>query len=198
MTVPGGYEDVVTDVEFDDGDEMFLENDDDYFYDERYGDWTLRPEWMHQECADPQAAMEHGTCCKYPADALVRRALDHAEAVVGVLGAFDAGDGGGGDCADAARELARLFDSVPGLVAEIRAALPGVGKTGAAQLLCPIGRLTLLSIELAGRSGCPWACSDHEAPDRRPELAPVVSLLEACDEALWAAVLPRPRRRRGA
>lgn len=187
-------EDVVADVGFDDGDESFFEDDDDYIYDDRYGDFSLRPEWMHPECVDPCAALEHGTCCKYPADVLVRRALGHADAVDLALCAFDGGDRDDGDCAQTSRALSRLFDEVPGLVAEIRAALPGADKTVAAQLLCPIGRLSLLSLELAGRSGCPWACGEHGAPDRRPVLAPLVPLLEECNEALWSAVLPQPRR----
>ncbi len=191
MTVPGGYGDV--DIEFDDDDEAFLDDDD--YYDDQYGDRMPRPEWMHPECADPCAAMDHGTCCKYPADALVRRAIDQAEAVERALCAFDAGERGDGECARTAGDLARLFDSVPGLVAEIRAALPAMDRTVAAQLLCPVGRLLLLSLELAGRNGCPWACGEHGAADRRPLLAPLIPLLEGCDEALWAAVLPRPRRR---
>ncbi len=173
-------------IEFDYDDE-----DDDYFYDGRYGYRGLRPEWMHPDCADPCAALEQGTCCKYPADVLVRRALDLAEAVDRAHRAFDYDEG---DCVPTARELARLFESVPGLVAQIMAVLPSVDKTVGAQLLCPIGRLNLVSLELAGRSGCPWACTEHGAPDRRPALAPLVSLLEECDEALWAAILPRPRR----
>jgi hypothetical protein len=190
-------EDVDACIEFDDDDddddELFPDDDDDYFDDDLDGYRALRPEWMHPECADPCAALELGTCCKYPAGTLVRRALDLAEAVDRVLNAFDGSDS---ECAQTARELAVLFDSVPGLVAEIRAVLPGADKTVAAQLLCPIGRLNLVSLELAGRSGCPWACDDHGAPDRRPVLAPLASLLEVCDEALWAAILPRPRRRR--
>lgn len=189
----------VADIEFDDDDdedELFLEEDDDYFYDDRYGDLALRPEWMHPKCVDPSTAMEHGTCCKYPADLLVRRALGFAEAVDQALRMFDVGEGGQDECKQAASDLTRLFECVPEFVAEIRAALPRMDKMVAAQLLCPIGRLSLLSLELARRSGCPWACSDHGAPDRRQALAPLASLLEDCDEALWAAVLPKPRRRR--
>lgn len=186
-------EDVDAYIEFDDDDDELFFDDDDYFDDDRYGYRVLRPEWMHPECADPCAAMELGTCCKYPAATLVRRTLDLAEAVDRVLNAFEGGDG---ECARTASELAVLFDSVPGLVAEIRTVLPGMDKTAAAQLLCPVGRLNLVSLELAGRPGCPWACDDHGAPDRRPVLAPLASLLEDCDEALWAAILPRPRRRR--
>jgi hypothetical protein len=191
MTVPRRP---VVGIEFDDDDELFFE--DDYFYDDPYRYPASRPEWMHPDCVNPEAAMEHGACCKYPADVLVRRALDLAEAVDGALRVFDDGDGGERDCVQAARELARLFDSVPGLVAELKGVLPGADKIVAAQLVCPIGRLYLVSLELARRPGCPWACDDHGAPDRRPALAPLASLLEDCDEALWTAVLPKPRRRR--
>lgn len=189
-------EDVDAYIEFDDDDDYDDDDpfaDDDDYFDDRHGYRALRPEWMHPKCADPCAALELGTCCMYPAGLLVRRALDLAEAVDRALNAFEGADA---ECALTARELAVLFDSVPGLVAEIRSVLPGMDKTAAAQLLCPIGRLNLVTLELAGRSGCPWACDNHGAPDRRPVLAPLVSLLEDCDEALWAAILPRPRRRR--
>lgn len=189
-------QDAETYIEFDDDDDDLLFEDDDHFYDDPYGYPALLPEWMHPECTDPRAALDLGTCCKYPAGPLVRRALALAETVDQALRVFDDGDGAGRECAKTARELAGLFDSVRGLVAGIRAVLPGADKTVAAQLLCPIGRLSLVSLELAGRSGCPWACDDHGAPDRRPALAPLASQLEACDEALWAAILPRPRRRR--
>lgn len=193
------YEDVFADDAFDgdafDEEEELRYEDDEYFYNDRYGVWELRPEWMHPDCVDPRAAIDHGTCCKYPMDELVRRTLDLTEAIDRTLGEFDDGNG---DCARTARELARLLEPVPGLVAEIHAALPGGDPTIAAQLLCPIGRLILLGLELAGRSGCPWACDDHGTPDRREEIAPLVATLEECDEALWDVVLPRPRRRRGA
>jgi hypothetical protein len=192
----GRPEDVVADIEFDDDDddELFLEDDDDYLGDEE-DYWVPRPAWMHPECVDPSAAMEHGTCCKYPAETLVRRVLDHAEAVDHVLIAFDDGDA---DCVAAASELARLFAAVPGLVAEIGLAVRGGNRTVAAQLLCPIGRMIMFGLELAGRPRCPSACGDRGAPDLRPVLATIVPLLEKCDEALWSVVLPRPRRRRGA
>ena len=169
-------------------------SDGDCFYNHVYGCWEPRPEWMHPDCVDPLIAVEHGTCCKYPADVLIRRAVDLAEAVDQALSAFDRT---GGDCARTGRELARLVNAVPGLAADVKAALPGANRIVAAQLLCPIGRLILLVLELSLRSGCPWACSDHGAPDRRAEIAPLVSLIEECDAALWTVVLPRPRRRSG-
>lgn len=196
-----GSQEVVADIEFDedDDDELFFDEDDDeYFYDDPYGYRALRPEWMHPDCVDPCAALEHGTCCKYPAALLVRRALDLADAVDQALRDFDNSDGDDGDCSRAADQLATLFECAPELVAQIRAAVPAAGKTVAAQLLCPIGRLSLLALELAGRSGCPWACDDHGVPDRRPLLTPLIPLLEDCDEALWATVLPKRRGRRGA
>ena len=168
--------------------------DGDCFYNHVYGCWEPRPEWMHPDCVDPLIAVEHGTCCKYPADVLIRRAVDLAEAVDEALSAFDRV---GGDCANTGRGLARLLGAVPGLAADVKAALPGANGIVAAQLLCPIGRLILLALELSLRSGCPWACSDHGAPDRRAEIAPLVSLIEECDAALWTVVLPRPRRRSG-
>jgi hypothetical protein len=189
------YQDVLADDDFDDDEELRYEDDDEYFYNDRYGTWELRPEWMHPDCVDPRTALDYGTCCMYPADALVRRTLDLTEEVDETLGAFDDGNG---DCARTAHELARLLESAPGLVAEIQAAIPRMNQTVAAQLLCPVGRLILLGLELAGRSGCPWACDNHGAPDRREELAPLVAALEECDAALWEAVLPHPRRRSGA
>jgi hypothetical protein len=192
--VPARSEKLYSGDELDDDEELRYEHDDDYFYNDRYGVWELRPEWMHPDCVDPGAALDHGTCCMYPASELVGRTLDLTEAVDRTLGAFDRG---GGDCARTARELARLLEPVPALVTKIQAATPGMNPTVAAQLLCPVGRLILLALELAGRSGCPWACDDHGAPDRRAGLAPLVATLEDCDAALWEVVLPRPRRPRG-
>ena len=167
-------------------------DDDDCFYNDMDDCWEPRPEWMHPDCFDPRAAVEQGTCCKYPANVLVSRALGLAEAVDQALSTFDRGDG---DCATTGRGLARLLETVPGLVADVKAAMAGAEQTVGAQLLCPIGRLILLVLELSLRSGCPWACDDHGAHDRRAEIAPIVPLLEECDAALWTVVLPRPRRR---
>jgi hypothetical protein len=169
-------------------------SDGDYFYNDMYDCWEPRPGWMHPDCVDPQAAVEQGTCCKYPANVLVRGALGLAGAVDHMLSTFDRGNG---DCATTGRGLAQLLETVPRLVAEVKAAKAGANRTVAAQLLCPVGRLVLLVLELSLRSGCPWACSDHGAPDRRAEIAPLVPLLEECDAALWTVVLPRPRRPSG-
>jgi hypothetical protein len=176
-------------VELFDDDEPYG-SDGDYFYNDMYDCWEPRPEWMHPDCVNPMAAVEQGTCCKYPANVLVRRALDLAEVVDQMLSTFDRDNG---DCATTGRGLAQLLEIVPGLVAEVMTAMEGADRTVAAQLLCPIGRLFLLALELSLRSGCPWACSDHGAPDRRAEIAPLVPLLEECDAALWAVVFPRPR-----
>jgi hypothetical protein len=185
-----------------DADDGCFEDDDDYYYDDHYGEWLPRPEWMHPECVDPNSAVEHGTCCKYPVLPLVRQALDLADAVDGTLTAFDLRNGDG-DCPQAAGELARLLESVPGLIAEVREALPDGSRTYgsqtvAAQLLCPVGRLGLLVLELSLRSGCPWACGGHGAPDRRAGIAPLASRLEECQDALFTVLLPRPRQRSGA
>jgi hypothetical protein len=176
----------------DDDESMLYEDDDDYVYNQQFGIWQLRPEWMHPECVDPSRALEHGTCCKYPADALVTRALYLAEAIDQTLTGFDDGNG---DCARTARRLICLIECAPRLIGEIREALPTMDRTAAEQLLCPVGRLDLLVLELSLRSGCPMACTKHAA-DRRPGLGPFVPVIEECQEALWAAVLPRPLQRR--
>ena len=154
-----------------------------------------RPEWMHPDSADALLALEEGACCKYPAEALVSRAQELAEAIDRTLTTFD---GGNSDCAQTARELILLMASLPTLVAEICSGIPAANRVTAAQLLCPVGRLILLILELAGRSGCPMACDTHGAPDRRPAVALLVPALEMCDEVLWAAVLPRVPRRSSA
>jgi len=182
---------IVTLIDFDDEEQIYV--CDDFFYNRVHDCWEPRPEWMHPDCANTLLAQQQGTCCMYPADALVERALDLAEEVDRTLTGFDRD---GGDCSQTAGELARLLESVPALAAEIHDRLPDAERTVVEQLLCPIDRLLLLGLELAGRPGCPWACSDHGAPDRRAEVALLIPVLERCDEALRAAVLPQPRRRR--
>jgi len=181
------HQQVLTDVGLD---------DDDCYYVDWQGAWWPCPAWMHPECVDTRFAVENGTCCKYPADDLVLRALDLANAVDGTLTAFDVHTSG--DCQQAAGELARLLKSVPTLIAEIRPAMTDDNGEVVAQLLCPVGRLNLLVLELSLRSGCPWACSDHGASDRRAELAPMVPVLDECQDALFAVLAPKPRQRRGA
>lgn len=157
--------------------------------------WLLRPQWLHPDCRNACAALELGTCCKYPDNPLVRVAVDLAESVDRTLGRFGAvgavipggtngdcangdcasedcasedcasGDGAG-DCAGPAAELARLFSAVPGLLAQVHAILPRLNATAVAQLLCPVGRLAG-ALDQACAYGCPWACRDRGVPDRR-------------------------------
>jgi hypothetical protein len=56
-------------------------DDDECYYVDQGGVWWPRPAWMHPECVDTLCAVENGTCCKYPADDLVLRALELADAV---------------------------------------------------------------------------------------------------------------------
>jgi hypothetical protein len=155
----------------------------------------LRPQWLHPDCRNACAALELGTCCKYPDNPLVRVAVDLAESVDRTLGRFGAvgavipgdesGNGAGedsasedsasgnsasgdgaGDCARPAAELARLFSAVPGLLAQVHAILPRLNATAIAQLLCPVGRLAG-ALDQACAYGCPWACRDRGVPDRR-------------------------------
>lgn len=177
---------VMTSIEFDD-DLLYPDDDDNPGYDS----WNPSPEWRQTECAGQLPAQEQGARRKYPMDALVSRTVELAEAIERALRGCA---GGAADCARTAQELARLLASVPGLVEGIRAALPAADRLAAARLLCPVGRLILLGLELEGRPGCPWACGDHGQPGRRAEVTPLISLLEDCDEALWTVVLPRRRR----
>lgn len=182
----------LTRIEFDDDDDWLDPDDDDLVYDQRKEFRVPRPEWMHPECADVFHAFEYGTCCKYPVDALVTRALSLAEAVDCALTEFDCGNA---DCQPTARELEQLIELVPTLVAQIHSVLPTEDREEAEQLLCPVGRLSLLVLELSLRSGCPMACTVHGSPDRRPRLAPFVPVLGECEDTLRAAVLPRPPQR---
>jgi hypothetical protein len=165
-------------------------NDDDEFrFDDDEDGWRLRPQWLHADCVDPCTALDLGTCCKYPADPVVSRAVGIADSVDRALGALGRGD----ECAAAAGELARLLTSVPGLLAQIHAILPGASRTSAAQLTCPVGRLGGAA-DLVCLHDCPWGCEDPDVPDRRAEFEPLRPLLEACSEAVWEAVA-RPRFR---
>ncbi len=137
-----------------DDDELYDDEPDDEFYDDEDedDDWRLRPEWLHPDCVNTCTALELRTCCKYPVSPLVRRAVELA------------------DCADRiSRE--RLLTLVPGLLAQVHAVLPGIDRTAAAQLTCPVGRLA-------------------EAAEFGPraEFEPLLPLLEACAHALWAAL----------
>lgn len=173
--------------------------------------WLLRPQWLHPDCRNACAALELGTCCKYPDNPLVRVAVDLAESVDRTLGRFGAVDAvgavmpgasedsasgdsasgdGAGDCAGPAAELARLFSAVPGLLAQVHAILPRLNATAIAQLLCPVGRLAG-ALDQACAYGCPWACRDRGVPDRRGRragLEPLRPLLAESARAIRAAL----------
>ena len=155
----------------DEGDEEGDENEDVFYFDDEEDDWRLRPEWLHADCVDPCAALDLGTCCKYPAGPLVRRALELADSADRVLG--EAGPGAG--------DLTRLLRSVPGLLAQVHAVLPSLDRTSAAQLTCPVGRLASSLGPGAPRHGA-------ESEALRP-------LVEACSDALWAALRSHRRLR---
>lgn len=163
--------------------------------------WLLRPQWLHPDCRNACAALELGTCCKYPDNPLVRVAVDLAESVDRTLGRFGAAgavipDGasgdcasgdGAGDCAGPAAELARLFSAVPGLLAQVHAILPRLNATAIAQLLCPVGRLAG-ALDQACAYGCPWACRDRGVPGRRAGLEPLRPLLAESARAIRASL----------
>jgi hypothetical protein len=154
-------------------DEPGDDDDEDVFYfDDGEDDWRLRPEWLHADCVDPCAALDLGTCCKYPVSPLVRRALELADSVGRVLG--EAGPGAGSGAGPGTGDLTRLLRSVPGLLAQVHAVLPGLDRTSAAQLTCPVGRLASSLGPGARRHGV-------ESEALRP-------LVEACSDALWAAL----------
>ena len=169
---------------FDDDDELGYDDESCFDGDEE-DDWRLRPDWLHADCVDPCTALDLGTCCKYPADPLVSRAIALADSVDRALGELGRGD----SCVAAAGELARLLTSVPGLLAQIHAVLPGMNRTSTAQLTCPVGRLDGV-LGLVRLHGCPWVCGDPEVADRRPEFEPLRPLVKACSHALWTAVRP--------
>ena len=180
----------MNDDEFCDEDTDDIDTDDIDTGDIDTGDledeiaWLLRPQWLHPDCRNACAALELGTCCKYPDNPLVRVAVELAESVDRTLGRFGAGTG---DCAGPAAELARLFSAVPGLLAQVHAILPRLNATAIAQLLCPVGRLAG-ALDQACAYGCPWACRDPEVPDRRAGLEPLRPLLAESAHAIRAAL----------
>jgi hypothetical protein len=156
--------------------------DDDFFgYDE--DDWEPRPEWLHPDCRNVCAALELGTCCKYPDNPLVRVAVEFADAVDRTLR--------GAENEDRARidaELTRQFRLVPGLLAQIHAILPRLTRTALAQLLCPVGLLA--------------AALDQVRGDGHAEFAPVIGLVAECSAAIRMTlgrpvVVARRQRRSG-
>jgi hypothetical protein len=76
-------------------DDEFGDEDTDDIEDEIA--WLLRPQWLHPDCRNACAALELGTCCKYPDNPLVRVAVDLAESVDRTLRGFGAvsADGAG-------------------------------------------------------------------------------------------------------
>lgn len=170
---------------FDEDEENFFPEDED----DEVEDW-LRPQWLRGDCADPCMALDFGTCCRYPANPLVRRAAQVADSMVGTLSRAAQGE-----CAAAGAELARLMLCLPGLLAQIHAVLPGASRTTAAQLLCPVERLAGALAQVCAH-GCPWACGDPGVPDRRPEFRPFAALLDDCSAALRTFLTSRPRPHR--
>jgi hypothetical protein len=154
--------DLIDDEPGDDEDDD--ENEEVFYFDDEEDDWHLRPEWLHADCVDPCAALELGTCCKYPVSPLVRRALELADSADRIL--REAGPGAG--------DLTRLLRSVPGLLAQVHAVLPSLDRTSAAQLTCPVGRL-------AGSLG-------PGGPRHGAGSEALQPLVEACSDALWAAL----------
>src|SRR3974377_1615450 len=61
------------------GDDEGDEDEEVFYFEDEEDDWRLRPEWLHADCVDPCAALDLGTCCKYPVSPLVRRALELAD-----------------------------------------------------------------------------------------------------------------------
>ena len=168
-----------------------LDDDEESCFDEDEDDWRPRPEWLHPGCLNVCAALELGTCCKYPDNPLVRVAVDLADSVDRALGGF-----GNGGCAAAATGLARLFGSVPGLLAQVDAILPRLNARAVAQLMCPVGRLAG-ALDQACGYGCPWACHDPAVPDRRAEFEFLRPLLAECLNGIRAAHgWPAPRDER--
>jgi hypothetical protein len=160
------------------------DEDEDYvrYDDEDEEDWS-RPEWLHPDCLNPCLALETGTCCKFPASALVRKLTALSDDVHRVRPRP-----GGLDCAGPARDLELVLAGLPGLLAELGAAIPGADMTTVKQFLCPLGTLADALDEACDYGGCPWACGDPDVPDRRTEIAPVRDQLRECSRAVTIAL----------
>jgi hypothetical protein len=167
---------------FDEEDDEEDDEQEEEEEEEEEDDEWARPEWLHPDCVNPCLALDLGTCCKDPANPVVRRAVELADAVDRMLGRPD-----NGECVRDAATLARLLESIPALLAQVHAVLPGGNATAVARLLCPVGRLTA-ALDQVCLAGCPWACGDPDVPDRRAEFEPLRSLLADCSAALRARV----------
>jgi len=123
------------------------------------------------------------TCCRLSAEPLVRCAVNVADSVDRTVCRADEGQ-----CAAAAAELTRLLAVVSGLLAQVHAVVPGISRTDAVRLLCPLGRLSVAMNQFRAH-GCPWACGHPEGvPDRLAELEPLGGLLQECAAVIQAAV----------
>jgi hypothetical protein len=193
---PGGFGRIMAgDPGLDDeawDDDADLAGGEDFFGGDGDGEeeeWLPRPEWLHPQCRNVCSALELGTCCGYPDASLVRLAVrlaDSADRAVGRLGELP--------CDEAAAELAGCFRMIPGLLAQIHAVLPSLGRTARAQLLCPVGRLAG-ALDAACGDGCPWGCAEGAVPDRREEFRALLDLVAECSAAVRSALgQPGPGR----
>jgi hypothetical protein len=160
-------------------------DDDDYFgYDDEEDerDWSP-PEWLHPDCLNACLAMETGTCCKIPADPLVKKVADLADDVDRVRPRP-----GGLECTGPARELELALAGLSELLVEVVAALPGAGRTAVKQFLCPLGRLASALDEACDYGGCPWACGDPDVPDRRAQIAPIRYQIRECSRVVGSTL----------
>lgn len=188
---PGTDEDLLDDDDLSDDEDWFPDDDDedwfprnDEFAEDDEEAWLPRPEWLHPECRSVCAALDLGTCCKYPDNPLVRVATDLAGSADRAAGRL-----GGDGCAESGAELARWFRMIPGLLAQIHAVLPRLNQTARAQLLCPVGTLTS-ALEAACGDGCPWGCAHSGARDRREDFSPMIELVAECSAAIRTALGP--------
>jgi hypothetical protein len=168
----GGRE--LADLADDDNDD----GDGDFFDDEDY-DYLADEDDEDDDCV----ALGLQTCCRLSAEPLVRCAVNVADSADRTVCRASEGQ-----CAAVAAELPRLLAVVSGLLAQVHAVVPGMGRTDAVRLCCPLGRLSAALSQFRAL-GCPWACGHPDgAPDRRAELEPLGGLLKECAAAIAAAV----------
>ena len=105
-------------------DDEFGDEDTDDIEDEIA--WLLRPQWLHPDCRNACAALELGTCCKYPDNPLVRVAVDLAESVDRTLGRF-------GAVASAPSSPAAQVRTAQVRTAQVRTAQVGTAQVGTAR-----------------------------------------------------------------